>query len=70
MLYSSLEALLKLSKTTLPQKLFPSDSITLYWSFVYAIFCNHRQQGWLVKWEGIILDEIEKENDDNVLFLL
>ena len=30
MLTSSLDALLKLSKTSLPQKLFDYDSITLY----------------------------------------
>ena len=30
-LSSSLNAMLKLSKTTLPQKLFPSDCITLYY---------------------------------------
>ena len=45
MLFSSLWAMLKLSKTTSPQKLFPYDCMTLYRSGVPApesdYWCGH-----------------------------
>ena len=42
MLPSSRDILLKLSETTSPQKLFPTDCITLYYNFKdLLIFSNH-----------------------------
>ena len=37
MLPSSLDTLLKMSKTTSPQKLFANDCVTLYFNFFHCL---------------------------------
>ena len=69
MLVSFHDALLQLSKTNSPQKLFPSDCITLY-VYKFAGFCN--KVDWLIftLLTQVLFDFANLEKDLHKFFFL